>query len=108
MGCPNSKTESRESASVRQNSHRGLVVLASVVLSQGGELNAATADDGFPDLELLEFLGSFSTDTGEFIDPSVLLENEFGQLLDLAGGETGNDESDEMETETSDEPTDDL
>jgi len=35
-----------------------------------------------PDLELLEFLGSFATDEGEWIDPSSLLEEEFSTLLD--------------------------
>lgn len=37
-----------------------------------------------PDPELLEFLGSFATDEGEWINPDSLLEAEFAALLDRA------------------------
>lgn len=37
-----------------------------------------------PDLELLEFLASFETDAGEWIDPIVFLDKEFEQLLSEA------------------------
>lgn len=37
-----------------------------------------------PDIELLEFLGSFQTDAGEFIAPESMLGTEFPELLDLA------------------------
>lgn len=37
-----------------------------------------------PDLELLEFLGSFQTEDGEYMDPSIMLSEEFVELLDLA------------------------
>ena len=53
-----------------------------------------------PDLELLEFLGSFQTEDGEYIDPSLMLDDEFQNLLDLAArmdnameNETENDQS---------------
>lgn len=39
-----------------------------------------------PDLELLEFLGSFATDEGEWIAPDSLLDNEFPAFLDAASG----------------------
>ncbi len=34
-----------------------------------------------PNLELLEFLGSFETDSGEWISPTELIQNEFELLL---------------------------
>ena len=37
-----------------------------------------------PDLEFLEFLGSFETDEGEWIDPASLLAEEFSTLFDAA------------------------
>lgn len=35
-----------------------------------------------PDLEFLEFLGQFETDSGQWIDPGSLLTEEFGGLID--------------------------
>ena len=35
-----------------------------------------------PSLELLEFLGSFETDSGEWINPGELMQPEFEQLLE--------------------------
>lgn len=37
-----------------------------------------------PDLEFLEFLGSFETDEGEWIDPGSLLAEEFSTLFNAA------------------------
>ena len=37
-----------------------------------------------PDIELLEFLGSFETDNGEWVEPGSLLTEEFVDLLNLA------------------------
>lgn len=37
-----------------------------------------------PDIELLEFLGSFQTDNGEWIEPESLLTGEFAELLNMA------------------------
>jgi hypothetical protein len=37
-----------------------------------------------PDPALIEFLGSFATDDGQWIDPDSLLEPEFAALLDQA------------------------
>ncbi len=37
-----------------------------------------------PDLALLEFLGSFETDNGEWIAPDSLLDSNFQQLLNMA------------------------
>lgn len=45
---------------------------------------AQDAEIGEPDLELLEFLGSFETDDGEWIAPDSLLDSNFQQLLNMA------------------------
>lgn len=37
-----------------------------------------------PDLEFLEFLGRFETDSGEWMDPDSLLTEEFTELLDVS------------------------
>lgn len=37
-----------------------------------------------PSLEFLEFLGSFETDEGEWIDPESLMSEEFTELLQAA------------------------
>ncbi len=37
-----------------------------------------------PDIELLEFLGSFQTDAGEFVAPESVLGTEFSEFLDRA------------------------
>ena len=56
-----------------------------------GSLSASHAQNGqaeeeieIPDLEVLEFLGSFATDEGEWIDPQSLLEEDITSLLDMA------------------------
>lgn len=54
-----------------------------------GHFNCAqAAEDGqtieSPDIELLEFLGSFQTEQGEWIEPESLLTGEFAELLNLA------------------------
>ena len=37
-----------------------------------------------PDIELLEFLGTFQTESGEWIDPEMLLNDDFDELFGLA------------------------
>lgn len=58
-------------------------------------LGAAESNSRFqpqlPDLELLEFLGSFATDEGEWINPEGLLDNNIGELLDATAGSTTDD-----------------
>jgi len=41
-----------------------------------------TQDSGLPSLEFLEFLGSFETDSGQWIDPVELMQPDFAQLLE--------------------------
>ncbi len=53
---------------------------------------SAQAEQG-PSLELLEFLGQWETDDGEWIAPEYLADAEFGLLLD-ASLEIEPDESD--------------
>jgi hypothetical protein len=74
--------------------------------------NCSIAQDeeiGEPDLELLEFLGSFETDDGEWIAPDSLLDSNFQQLLNMAArmdevsGTAGSDGDD---AETNEENSD--
>lgn len=56
------------------------------LLSLAGSTLAAenTQEALLPPPELLEFLGSFATEEGEWINPDSLLETEFAALLDRA------------------------
>lgn len=65
----------------------GLALLS--LLGHCQDLNAAEEESDnngqlIPDIELLEFIGSFQTDSGEWIEPDSLLTDEFVELLDLA------------------------
>jgi len=61
--------------------------------------NQRPLNGALPDLELLEFLGSFSTDEGEWIAPDSLLENEFSALLDAAGTTNDNPASGQADSD---------
>jgi hypothetical protein len=71
--------------SKRSDKHYSHYLLAVLVLSSN-QANAAENSQmnqqQQPNLELLEFLGSFATDEGEWIDPNSLLEEEFSSLID--------------------------
>ncbi|MFT6093113.1 MAG: hypothetical protein ACJA2Q_001006 [Pseudohongiellaceae bacterium] len=57
------------------------------LLCSAGLAGAAVEDSveiELPDLELLEFLGQFATDDGDWLEPSSLLSDVFEQLLDAA------------------------
>lgn len=60
----------------------GLCLLCSASLSRSAEEEGAEVE--FPDLEMLEFLGQFATDGGDWVEWDSLLSDEFGQLLDAA------------------------
>lgn len=55
-------------------------------------------DSALPDLEFLEFLGQFETDSGQWIDPNSLLSEEFGELLDAASNSNSNNDVDSSST----------
>jgi len=62
-----------------------LLLLGVTLHSQAAENEAnGQLENLAPDLELLEFLGSFQTEDGEYMDPSMMLNDEFVELLDLA------------------------
>ena len=66
---------------------RSTGLIAAMLLScppagSAAENQQLIANSGLPSLELLEFLGSFETDTGEWIDPAELMEPDFEQLLE--------------------------
>jgi len=63
------------------------------------------------DLEFLEFLGLFETESGQWIDPDSLLSEEFGELLDAvapdnaANGAASSDEANNGDSSSSDQPS---
>jgi hypothetical protein len=61
------------------------------LLLSGQALAAETGnqESAQPDPALIEFLGSFATDEGQWIDPDSLLEAEFAALLDQAASTFG-------------------
>ena len=60
----------------------GLYLLSSSSLSLAAEDEETEIE--MPDLQFLEFLGQFETDQGEWIEPSELVSESFGSLLDAA------------------------
>ncbi len=62
-----------------------LLLLGLTLNSQAAENETnGQPDNLIPDLELLEFLDSFQTEDGEYMDPGMMLNDEFVELLDLA------------------------
>lgn len=64
------------------NACLALCLLYSVSLAEAAVEESVETE--FPDLELLEFLGQFATDDGDWLEPSSLLSDVFEQLLDAA------------------------
>ncbi len=62
-----------------------------------------------PDLELIEFLGQWETDDGEWIDPNSLAGNEFAGLLNASTNDSdgGNEDTDDTATSTPQGDSDD-
>lgn len=64
--------------------------LACALITAAATVDAAEVDGngddepGLPNIELLEFLGAFSTEEGEWIDPQSLLEEDIQMLIDMA------------------------
>jgi hypothetical protein len=50
----------------------------------GAEQATQTGSTEPPSLEFIEFLGSFETDAGEWIDPTELIQPEFDQLMEAS------------------------
>lgn len=79
-----------------------------VLLLAAAGVNAADnpEPDGqaVPNLELLEFLGSFATEEGQWIDPNSLLEDEFSALLDAYAdrGSADSQQTDDMANQDAD------
>lgn len=75
-----------------------------VVENAGTE--ATETDENMPDLEFLEFLGSFETDNGDWINPDRLADNDFDALLNAArqaqqaGGQENPDDGDSNEPDS--------
>jgi len=62
-----------------------LLIFGSISTAHGAEEETDTSEElEVPSLEFLEFLGSFETDEGEWIDPESLMSEEFTELLQAA------------------------
>jgi hypothetical protein len=66
----------------------GIMVLATLAMAP---LQATTAAEmtALPELQLLEFIGQWETDQGEWLSPEQLMNGEFGQLLESAAAQSG-------------------
>ncbi|MFT4862469.1 MAG: hypothetical protein ACI95C_001690 [Pseudohongiellaceae bacterium] len=62
----------------------GVYLLTWSLIASAAENEAQTALDGQPNLEILEFLGQFETDQGNWIAPGELMQEEFKTLLSAA------------------------
>ena len=71
-----------------------LLGLISTVQGADNETSTST-EPNLPDLEFLEFLGQFETDSGEWVAPGVLMEEEFELLLEAAIRAEQNENSNE-------------
>ena len=61
---------------------RSLVIGLMILFSQSWALAAEEKDSVLPSLELLEFLGEFETEGGEWIDPIEIGEMNHGEQKD--------------------------
>ena len=84
--------------------------LPALLLLMSGSLqaaeNSASDPQPIPNLELLEFLGSFATEAGEWIDPDSLLEDEFSALLDAYSNRAVNAEQTTDDSDNQDSAND--
>ena len=62
----------------------GLYLLTWSLPASAAEDENENPSSDLPNLELLEFLGQFETDQGNWIAPSELMMDEFENLLDAA------------------------
>ena len=69
--------------------------LIMVILMMGVAVSAGTVDDESgqaPSMALLEFLGEWETEEGEWIDPELLEDEDFANLLRLTDEEAEENE----------------
>ena len=74
---------------------------ASAVAAQDEQSESA------PDLEFLEFLGQFETNSSEWIDPDSLLTEGFTELLE-ASAEANSDDNSPSDSPNTDDATNDT
>lgn len=58
--------------------------LMTTIANAAEEEGSTQTEPLVPDIELLEFLGTFQTESGEWIDPEMLLNDDFDELFGLA------------------------
>tara|TARA_R110001592_G_scaffold360379_1_gene668658 strand:+ start:682 stop:894 length:213 start_codon:yes stop_codon:yes gene_type:complete len=55
------------------------------IAAAGSDVIAAVADEAEVDIALIEFLGQWETDDGEWIAPSDLADETFVELIETVG-----------------------
>lgn len=100
--------ERYETVPDRSRAHWAALLLLGLTLNSHAAENETNGqpENLPPDLELLEFLGSFQTEDGEYMDPGMMLSDEFVELLDLAARmdvAVGNTESNAEDNEQGNE-----
>jgi len=60
------------------------MLLVCPVWGMSAEHTPQTGSTAPPTLEFIEFLGSFETDAGEWIDPTELIQPEFDQFMEAS------------------------
>ena len=111
MVCPISTCRAKNKSEPRVTKVLQLMIVLSLFTSgaRAAEDNLETEieeqSSNLPDMEFLEFLGSFETDSGDWVDPTELLQIEFELLLkdaEVQKGKQPDDAStDQLETGTS-------
>ena len=91
MAFPTKRAAARERPDKSEGNRGQWTALLLLALAFNSQAASAAENDSsadavplIPDLELLEFLGSFQTEDGEYINPETMLGDEFLDLLDLA------------------------
>jgi hypothetical protein len=83
---PIKTTEIRSGHCIRMKTLRGLtsLYLLTAALNVTAAEEELELDPNLPNLEFLEFLGSFESDAGNWIDPGSLITEDFGDFLNAA------------------------
>ena len=66
-----------------------MMTLAYLPIGQAADAREEPESGALPTLELLEFLGEFETDSGDWVSPGELMTPEFEQLLKQLEGAPG-------------------
>ena len=81
---PIKATQIRSGQCIRMKTLHGLASLLLLTAALNVTAAEEELDPNLPNLEFLEFLGSFESDAGNWIDPGSLITEDFGNFLNAA------------------------